>query len=187
LYSNGGGRAIFRNVVEFYQPTWCNVPEDIHLYSHHRKNLRSHRIVHCGKATVFPAKSFTLKTKATCSFETSVNVRLHSVTLEDSNLHRHRRELIFWCFYGHALSVFLSYDNKSVQQPELNRQFRHLVPEKGHTEQDSVLLLSCLKLLSVGMHNYLEIRKTTLSTANLPQSRCEAFFASRSIAFNLAY
>jgi hypothetical protein len=32
----------FETLVNFYQTTWCNNPEDSHLHTHCRENLKSH-------------------------------------------------------------------------------------------------------------------------------------------------
>jgi hypothetical protein len=29
-------------LVNFYQTTWCNIPEDSHLHACHHENLKSH-------------------------------------------------------------------------------------------------------------------------------------------------
>jgi hypothetical protein len=31
-------------LVNIYQTTWCNIPEDSHIHNHCRKNLKSHKI-----------------------------------------------------------------------------------------------------------------------------------------------
>jgi hypothetical protein len=33
--------------VNFYQTTWHNIPEDSHLHTHCRENLKSHQIKTC--------------------------------------------------------------------------------------------------------------------------------------------
>jgi hypothetical protein len=35
--------------VNTYQTTWHNTPQDSHIHTHHRENLKSHKVIKTGK------------------------------------------------------------------------------------------------------------------------------------------